>query len=286
MDKGFPFFSFVILEYNRKKELEKTVERIERAAASAKEVSYEIIVVINGSGSQTVESFQALFGHSVKIKLVELNKNIGISGWNNGAEIAQGKYLWFLDDDSYPMEQSVQQAYMELQSGTIQAVACRVTHQPGASGLVLEADQDHCLSKVFCGCGFIVERKIFEELKGFWDQIFVYAHEKEFAVRLDDKGVPIIYLHNVVVNHDAVARLTDMKYYHTFRSTALINFRFLSFWQSRLMIILYLIRNIASIKPKFYKPSFRGIKDAFKIVANGKVSRVVIRKGTQKKYFI
>ncbi|MBN8879624.1 MAG: glycosyltransferase [Sphingobacteriales bacterium] len=286
MDKVSPFFSFVILEYNRKKELEKTVERIEKAAASAKEVPYEVIVVVNGSGAQTFESFRILFRHSANVKLVELDKNIGISGWNNGAEIAKGQYLWFLDDDSYPLEESIQQAYTELCGGAIQAAACRVIHQPGASGLVLEANQDHCLSKVFCGCGFILERKVFVELRGFWDQIFVYAHEKEFAVRLDDSGVSIIYLHNVVVNHDAVARLTDMKYYHTFRSTALINLRFLSFWKARLMIMLYLIRNITSIKPKYYKPSFLGIKDAFKVVANGKISRVAIRKDTQKKYFI
>ncbi len=36
------------------------------------------------------------------VRVVRLEENIGIAGWNKGFEIAKGEYILVLDDDSYP----------------------------------------------------------------------------------------------------------------------------------------------------------------------------------------
>ena len=285
MREESPFFSFVVLAFNRKVELFKTIEHIIAAGSTESLPSFEIVVVDNGSSDGTFDSLMNDYGQTDFLKIVKLDKNIGISGWNNGAQIAKGSYLWFLDDDSYPLQESVLTAYKELANHQVVAAACRVHHQPGASGLVMDQHMNHKPINVFCGCGFILKGEVFRQLQGFWSGIFVYAHEKEFAVRLYDAGIKIIYLHDVIVQHDAAARLSDGKYFHTFRSTSLIYLRFLSFLSARIMILLYVVRNLPAIERNFYSASIKGVREAFALAGTDKLDRVRLGQAARKKYF-
>jgi hypothetical protein len=89
----------------------------------------------------------------------------------------------------------------------------------------------------------------------------------------------------VVVEHDAAARLSEGKYFHTFRSTALIYLRFLSFISARLLILLYLLRNLLTIEHTYYRASFKGLQEALATANAGKIEKVRLSRSTRKRYF-
>lgn len=90
----YPLVSFVILNWNGRK-------RLERCLASVVKVKYpsiEIVVVNNGS---TDDSEEFIKNNYPKIKLINLKKNVGYAGGKNiGVSKARGKYILGLDNDT------------------------------------------------------------------------------------------------------------------------------------------------------------------------------------------
>jgi len=96
-----PLVTVNILSYNRKDELRNTLTKV--FAQDYKNI--EVIVVDNASSDGSSEMVKNEFP---SVQLIQMEKNIGIAGWNEGFKIAKGDYVLVLDDDSYPEEQSIQ----------------------------------------------------------------------------------------------------------------------------------------------------------------------------------
>jgi len=285
LNETLPFFSFIVLSYNRNADVVFTIDQIVNSGFN----DYEIIVVDNGSSDGTSENISSLYGDLGKIRLIKLKKNVGISGWNYGAEVAKGKYLWFLDDDSHPLPSSMEKAFEVIRTEKLQAIACRVEHFPGASGLIIDSKNVRPKVKSFCGCGAIVEKDIFNKLKGFWSEIFVYAHEMEFGVRLYNMGVPIYYVDEVVVNHRAEARISGFKYYHTRKSLSLMYYRYLPKSYSLVYILMRffitIIHHFKKLHIVYIKEEWKGLKDASRVFLKGKVEPYKLDSGTKNNFF-
>src|SRR5216683_1379534 len=89
-----PKVSIVILNWNGRKRLEKCLKSIEKVTFSSK----EIVVVNNGS---TDDSKEFLKKNYPRIRVVELEKNVGYAmGKNIGVKHAKGKYILALDNDT------------------------------------------------------------------------------------------------------------------------------------------------------------------------------------------
>lgn len=89
-----PLVSFIILNWNGKKRLEKCLKSIEKIKYPA----VEIVVVNNGSTDDSEEFVKRKYP---KIKLINLKKNIGYAGGKNlGVSKASGKYILGLDNDT------------------------------------------------------------------------------------------------------------------------------------------------------------------------------------------
>lgn len=72
-------------------------EQIHSVILGCNKISYEQIIVDNNSTDQTIEFIQKQFP---LVKLISNKKNIGFGAANNqGAKIAEGKYLLFLNPD-------------------------------------------------------------------------------------------------------------------------------------------------------------------------------------------
>ena len=92
-------FSIILPAYNVDAFLQKCVETCEMQNINHKE--YEIIIINDGSTDSTLQLAQTLQQSYSNIKILSQN-NQGLSmARNNGAKIAQGKYLWFIDSDDY-----------------------------------------------------------------------------------------------------------------------------------------------------------------------------------------
>jgi GT2 family glycosyltransferase len=184
--------SFVILNFNREKELLATLQHTKRLMAG--KTGYEIIVVDNASTNHSVDAVKTSFPD---VHLIERKENNGIAGWNDGFEAAQGTYLIVLDDDS------------NIESGLDEALEVLDSHPDvgilalNVSGGAFPTDYlKHMEDNIdFIGCGAIIRKELYLKIGGFAEWLFIYTHEWEYAIRCLEAGYSIRYFEDCVVNH-------------------------------------------------------------------------------------
>lgn len=94
-----PQVSIIIPLWNKSELTEQCLEAIEK---NTKGIDYEIILIDNASTDQTLEVINR-FKNRINIKIIQNKENLGFSKANNqGAEIARGKYLVLLNNDTIP----------------------------------------------------------------------------------------------------------------------------------------------------------------------------------------
>jgi GT2 family glycosyltransferase len=190
MENKNPLVSIIILSYNRCSDLEYTLQRVFEQEYSP----YEVLVVDNnstdGSAAMVKENFPSVI-------LIPLTENTGIAGWNEGARVAKGQYFFMLDDDSYPLPDTLSRAYHSLHERTIIALDIRHPSQPD----VTYSSLIQSTYPTFIGCGVIIPRTVFFAVGGFEPLLFLYAHEEEFAMRALQSGYTVQFLQGSVVYH-------------------------------------------------------------------------------------
>ncbi|QJD96567.1 glycosyltransferase [Mucilaginibacter robiniae] len=184
--------SFVILNYNREKELLTTIQKTKQLMADKDD--YEIIVVDNASPDNSVAAVKKQFPDVI---IVERKVNNGVAGWNDGFEVAKGKYLIVLDDDSN-IEDGLDCAIEVLDTNLDVGIV--------ALNIVNGAFTTHYLYHLrdsidFIGCGAIIRKEVYNKIGGFAEWLFIYTHEWEYAIRCLDAGYKIRYFENCHVNH-------------------------------------------------------------------------------------
>jgi len=93
-----PFFSIIIPTYNRSQVLPKAIDSVLSQAFH----NFELIVVDDGSNDNTEELVETKYGG--RVKYVH-QQNAGVcAARNNGAKLASGKFLVFLDSDDWLSE--------------------------------------------------------------------------------------------------------------------------------------------------------------------------------------
>lgn len=94
--------SIIIVNYNTKDLLMQCLDSI---ISYTKEIEYEIIVSDNGSKDGSIEIIKQKYP---KVILIENNANIGFGAANNkGLNIATGKYIFYLNSDTYLINNAV-----------------------------------------------------------------------------------------------------------------------------------------------------------------------------------
>lgn len=96
-----PEVSFIIVNYNTASLVEQAVASIYKCVT---ENTFEIILVDNGSSTREVHNVLKTFP---KVKLIELNQNLGFGKANNiGFEATVGSYIFLLNSDAYLVEET------------------------------------------------------------------------------------------------------------------------------------------------------------------------------------
>ena len=89
--------SIIIVSFNTKKILKDCIESVVK---TTKKIKYEIIVVDNDSKDGSVELLRKL-AKKYPIRIIANKNNAGFGIANNqGAQIAKGKYILFLNSDT------------------------------------------------------------------------------------------------------------------------------------------------------------------------------------------
>lgn len=213
-----PRCSIIIPVYNRASLTDQCLRAL--VASGSESVDYEIIVVDDDSTDST-RQFLASYGDSIHI--VRHTANTGFAtACNDGAAIASGEYLVFLNNDTIPTtgwlealvryadrhsDAAVVGSKLLFPNDTIQhaGVAICQDHYPRHLYAGFPADhpavnKSRCFQIVTAGCA-LMRRELFEQVGGF-DVAFHNGYEDvDLCLRLGERGYEIHYCHESVLYH-------------------------------------------------------------------------------------
>jgi GT2 family glycosyltransferase len=207
-----PDISLIIVNYNGKKFLNRLIASIRQQSHS----SHETIIVDNDSSDHSAEY---IIHNFPEIKLIK-SSNIGFGrGCNLGAKSAKGKFLIFCNPDIYFPKNYLSEylKFYKLKSRQYpEPIGCfgcpaisfnsglKSVHPFGGGGIDIfgtpfeSADPRKIEDSFFAfGTGLFINRQLFEKVKGFTPNIFLYGEEIDLCWRLKTQG----YRH-LIDNHN------------------------------------------------------------------------------------
>ena len=218
-----PLVSIVTLNWNRKEDMLRTLQSILRQTYEPKEV----LVVDNGSTDGSAETLRAT--HS-DVELLELAKNEGVRGYNEGLARARGEYVLLIDNDMDLMQTNTLERIVEyfIANPKIGAVALqvrdnsRVQLSPNNPKYWNEKGDDDrgYPSSTFDGGGVAFRRQALDVAGFYLPQFFVYHSEVDLSTRIWDRGFEIRYFPSIAVCHreSPVSRNPNRQTFYTTRN--------------------------------------------------------------------
>ncbi|MFC2135594.1 glycosyltransferase family 2 protein [Bacteroidota bacterium] len=198
-----PLVTVNILSFNRKEELRNTLTKVYEQDYK----NIEVIVVDNASEDGSPEMVENDFPD---VKLIRLEKNIGIAGWNRGFEIAKGEYILVLDDDSYPVKNTISHGIKYFDYEKIGIIALSIYN----NYLQLYETENYDEYPLgFIGCGALIKRKVFDDVGYYDENIFLYHNELDFSLRTLDRDW-LLFIANdakVIHNYSSESRFAQSK---------------------------------------------------------------------------
>ena len=186
--------SFVIVTRNRRDTLLRTIDRVERDCGLPRH-AWELIVVDNASEDDTAE---AVVAHHRDTHLIRLPENEGVPARNHALPVAAGRYVVFLDDDSYPLPGALPKALTYLARHLkAAAVVARVVLPDGS----FEAP---AMPAVTLGGASVVRKSVLDQVGGFAPEFFRQAEEYDLSFRIWQAGYRVERFEDVVFGHDKV----------------------------------------------------------------------------------
>jgi len=208
--------SFVLATRNRSKVLVHALEQIQRCGLDRRD--YEILVVDNGSTDGTAGAIR-----SDVDCVVELSYNGGSCAKDFAAELAAGRYIVFLDDDSFPRPGAVPRMIQVFEQNK----------RLGAAGYTIHlADgrkEGAALPDVFVGCGVGLRAAALHAVGGLDRSFFMQAEEYDLSFRLAGAGWDVGVFDELHVEHRKTthSRRGDRTAYYDIRNNLRVAARYL-----------------------------------------------------------
>jgi GT2 family glycosyltransferase len=188
--KPRPLVSFVVSTFNRRDVLLQTIEQIHRCGLKADE--YEILIVDNASTDGTSD---ALRHHHPLIHLLHQEYNAGPVSKNVAIRASKGRYVVFLDDDSFPLPGAVARMMKHFDANPrLGAAVFTITLPDGSRECSAYPD-------VFIGCGTGFRRAALEHVGGLPVDFFMQAEEYDLSLRLLAAGYDVRTFDDLHVTH-------------------------------------------------------------------------------------
>jgi len=196
--------SVVVLNYNGMRWLQRCFDSL---AAQTVASEIEVIVTDNGSKDGSAEfAEQWLREHRIG-QVVQNNANLWYcEANNNGAAVAKGKYLLFLNNDTWLEPDCLEKLYNETERLHADAATPLVLNydddsfqNTGASGLdifgmTVPQDRVEESTEVFaaCGCSYFIRSQMFRQVGGFDPKLLIYADETDISWKVWIAGGKVI----------------------------------------------------------------------------------------------
>lgn len=194
--------SVVILSYNRQDALARTLSALRADPACA---WAELIVVDNASTDGSPDFVRERFAG---VRVIALDKNEGVEGFNHGARAARGEYLLILDDDAVPDEGALARAIAALDADDRLAAVTLEPRHPGTdtsewafAGRVRTPRDDWPVM----GCANLVRRRDWLAAGGYERGFFLYRNDTDLAMKLLAMGRGVRFDPALIAWHDSPA---------------------------------------------------------------------------------
>ncbi|MBI4098007.1 MAG: glycosyltransferase family 2 protein [Candidatus Levybacteria bacterium] len=219
--------SIVILSYNTLDFVLDAVKSLrERYDKELREKQVEIIVVDNASERRVVEELEESLSNSGGVVLIKSEENLGFGkGCNLGSKRSKGDFILFLNSDTRTLDRGFLEMadYLKINPKTA-VLGGRLLNTYGTSqasvgkfyslanffimlfggekfGLLRASPNKICQVDWVSGACFMVNKKIFNDLGGFDENMFMYMEDMEFCFRAKKKGYLTFYFPKVSVSH-------------------------------------------------------------------------------------
>ncbi len=193
-------------------------------------LDYEIIIVDNNSEKADKDKL-ACFLNNPKIKLVYSKINLGFAGGNMlGVQNGEGKYYFFLNNDSVLLKDAVSEFYKYcINNPKVGIVSCftesetgdlqyNYSHFPTISSKYFGVSISRWFNDVnyppkkdiykepfkvdlVGGAVMFVNGAIFSEIGGFDTTYFLYCEEEDLALKVTKAGYDVVIIPNVMIQH-------------------------------------------------------------------------------------
>lgn len=220
--------SIIILNFNT---LDLTLNCLSSIVNEYKEElankKFEIILVDNGSTDGSLEKFKKL--DILGLKIIESKKNLGFSkGCNLGAKKAKGENLLFLNSDTEIKDQGfIKMLDFLSKNEKIGIIGAKLKNTDGTSqgsvgkfynffnlffwqlgferlGLLRESPNETKQVDWVSGACLLIRRKVFEKVKGFEEELFMYFEDIELCFKVKKIGFLTYFYPEVTLYHKSL----------------------------------------------------------------------------------
>ncbi|NDV47430.1 glycosyltransferase family 2 protein [Paludibacter sp. 221] len=223
--------SIIIITWNQLPVLQTSLTSLEETM-QRKDV--ELIVVDNGSKDNTIEFLNTKYP---EIKTIGLSENKGVAfARNRGLEIATGKYLFILDNDTVVSKEAIEgmESFMDNHpeagmcgvklvdgNGNVQESGRKYPGLKEKVANILKGKEyrysysEETRSNVFepvylIGACQFVRREAYEQVGTIDEHIFYGPEDADFCIRIKNAGWHIYYLPQYSITH-LCQRMTNKK---------------------------------------------------------------------------
>ena len=231
-----PVVTYVIVTHNRRDALLATLEKLRPHLLDPSGAFAEAWVVDNASTDDTAEAVAELHPH-VHYQRRDENEGVWARNYPVTQGLAKGRYIVFLDDDSYPLLDPRRPdpirrcvAYLDAHPpaaavfGRCLLPEARPTADPQPEGEEACAFPGVLLSGACC-----IRADALREVGGFRREFFRKAGEYDLSFRLWNAGHRVERFHDIVFRHDKVSagRSSAQACYMDLRNNLLLAQRYL-----------------------------------------------------------
>ena len=290
--------SIIIVNYKTKK---ITADCLRSIKASTDKLKKEVIVVDNDSDDGSVQYLKKRFP---KVKIYSSGGNVGFARGNNfGVKKAKGKYVWLLNSDTILKKTTTQTLYDLALQNNSKIASCKLLNkdnsiQPQGGYLprlirllawmwfiddlpflksTLKPYQQQNIDYFksdqhpgwLGGTALLVDRELYQSMKGLDPKIFMYGEDVEFCLRASHQKIKLDYFSKPKLVHLGQAsgssrgavlgefkglKYIYQKHYPTYKTLIL---RFLLFTGALLRILVFGIMLKDDTRKKIYEEALK-----------------------------
>jgi len=211
-----PFVSIIILNYNGKNLIQECLKSVFNTDYKR----FEVIVVDNASGDNSLSAIQEFFGKKENLKLLALDKNYGYSRGNNLGFThinPKSKYVVFLNNDTVVARDWLKALVRVMEEDeSVGAAMPRILNMDAPhencvtgfidvfGGVALPTQGDmKVLTRCFfaSGCAAMVRKDVINRVGLFNPNFFAYYEDTDLSWRIQLHGYSVVVVPDAVIVH-------------------------------------------------------------------------------------